>query len=423
MTLPQVVLADAPPPTAAVPDRASKANVLFIDDDYRVLDALRRALRAEPLNIFRAENGVAALEILSQHPIQVVMTDIRMPNMDGLSLLKTVARDYPDTIRLVLSGNVCIDVVIQAIKDGSIYRYVLKPWENEDLKITIRQALSVWYLEAERRQMLNLLHQQNEQLEAHVAQRTQQLYTYAHQADIGRHAAQIVHNLNSPLQALTGAIDLLTLYHQNGSSQPKDTHRGITLARKSAADLKSIIAGVLAYARRESHTPYRSVDLNLLAEERLKFFEMLPTFKRGVDISVRLDPKLPAVSGNAIDIKQVLDNLIKNALDAMAHAPRKQLVIETRRQAEYCVISVTDSGEGIRPDHYHRIFDPDFTTKPVGKGSGLGLASVKTMVDAYDGRIEFESLEGQGTTFRVYWPACQKGSCRKTNLPEKGNAA
>lgn len=423
MTLPQVVLADPPPPTAAVPDRASKANVLFIDDDHRVLDALRRALRAEPLNIFRAENGVAALEILARHPIQVVMTDIRMPNMDGLSLLKTVARDYPDTIRLVLSGNVCIDVVIQAIKDGSIYRYVLKPWENEDLKITIRQALSVWYLEVERRQMLNLLHQQNEQLEAHVAQRTQQLYTYAHQADIGRHAAQIVHNLNSPLQALTGAIDLLTLYHQNGSSQPEDMHRGITLARKSASDLKSIIAGVLAYARRESHTPYRSVDLNQLVEERLKFFEMLPAFKRGVDISVRLDRKLPAITGNAIDIKQVLDNLIKNALDAMGHAPRKQLIIETRRQAEYCVISVTDSGEGIRPDHCHRIFDPDFTTKPVGKGSGLGLASVKTMVDAYDGRIEFESLEGQGTTFRVYWPACQKESCRKINIREKGNTA
>lgn len=108
--------------------------------------------------------------------------------------------------------------------------------------------------------------------------------------------------------------------------------------------------------------------------------------------------------GNPIQIKQIVDNLVKNAIDAMEHSPQKRLTLQTRLEDKAVAIIVSDTGEGIAEENLARIFLPDFTTKPIVKGTGLGLASVKTMVEAYSGDIQVESKKGEGTTFIVRIP-------------------
>jgi signal transduction histidine kinase len=398
-------------------------QVLFVDDDENIRNALKRSLRGEPFRVHLAASAAEALAVLQREAIQVVVTDIGMPVMDGLKLLEEVSRRYPETIRMVLSGRSGTATIIEAVNAGRIYRYILKPWDEDDLKINVRHALALHGLQAERNRMMDLLQEHNHALEERVAERTRQVLVFERQAEIGRYAAQIVHNLNNPLHALTAAIDLLSIYVAGDRLHKEEMEKYLAMAGKATRDLTAMVAGILAHARQEKSNFRQPLDLNQTIQAELKFMEMVPEFKHKIKREVHLDPALTHVMGNPIEIKQILDNLIKNALDAMAHSPEKRLTIQTRAEGGCALIEVADTGEGIEPSHYERIFAPDFTTKPPGKGTGLGLASVKTMVDGYGGRIDFQSKRGQGTTFRVCLPANFKSMVPNDNATplEKGN--
>lgn len=383
-------------------------QVLFVDDDEHILKALKRALHAEPYRLHLAASAEQALALLAREPIQVVVTDISMPEMDGLKLLEEITLRHPDTVRMVLSGRSGTATIIEAVHAGRIYRYILKPWDENDLKINLRQALALHGLQAERTRMMALLQEHNQMLEERVAERTRQVLAFERQAEIGRYAAQIVHNLNNPLHTLTAAIDLLSMRIANSQTDPERMKKDLTLAGKAITDLTAIVAGILAHARQEQGGVRQALDLNRIIETELRFMEMVPDFKHKIRREVHLDPHLPPVVGNPIEIKQILDNLIKNALDAMEQCPEKRLALRTRAQDGYAVLEVADNGAGIDPAHAQRIFAPDFTTKPPGKGTGLGLASVKTMIDGYGGRITFQSEPGKGTTFQIALPAADR---------------
>ncbi len=124
--------------------------VLFVDDEEKVLASLKRTLHDEPYNTLFACGGKEALEILQQQEVHVIVTDMRMPEMDGLELLKTVKKDYPHIIRMVLSGYADMDTLLGAINQGEIFRFIPKPWKsNEELKTIIRQAIEFYDLHGE----------------------------------------------------------------------------------------------------------------------------------------------------------------------------------------------------------------------------------------------------------------------------------
>lgn len=406
---------------AVSPGPEGPRQVLFVDDDENILKALKRALHTEPYRLHLAASAEQALALLTRETVHVVVTDIGMPKMDGLKLLEEITLRYPDTVRMVLSGRSGTATIIGAVNAGKIYRYILKPWDDDDLKINVRQALALHALQAERNRMTVLLQEHNQMLEERVAERTRQVLSFERQAEIGRYAAQIVHNLNNPLHTLTAALDLLTLRIADGHPDPEKMKKDLSLAGKALGDLTGIVAGILAHARQEQGGFRQALDLNRTIEAELRFMEMVPEFKHKIRHEVSLDPNLPLVVGNPIEIKQILDNLIKNALDAMEHCAEKRLALRTRAQDGYAIIEVADTGEGIDPAHADRIFAPDFTTKPPGKGTGLGLASVKTMVDGYGGRISFRSERGKGTTFIVALPASPRKTRDHATMPREGN--
>jgi len=130
-------------------------TVLFVDDDAKVLTSLKRGLIEEPYNILFANSGKEALEILKQQEVNVIVTDMRMPEMNGLELLKVVKKDYPHIIRMILSGYTDIDTLLTAINEGEIFRFIPKPWKsNEELKTVIRQAIEFYELHGEREMLM-----------------------------------------------------------------------------------------------------------------------------------------------------------------------------------------------------------------------------------------------------------------------------
>ncbi|MDI3271165.1 HD domain-containing phosphohydrolase [Pseudomonas sp. MDT1-16] len=168
-----------------------KPKVLLVDDEESILNSLRRLLRSQPYELLLATSGAQALEIMEQHSIDLVMTDARMPNMDGATLLAHIHQLYPTTTRILLTGYADMPTIIKAINEGKIHRYISKPWNDEEMLLTLRQALAHQYSERERQRLEQLTRLQNDQLkslnitlEKHVAARTAELQQTADMLDL-----------------------------------------------------------------------------------------------------------------------------------------------------------------------------------------------------------------------------------------------
>ena len=128
-----------------------KRTVLFVDDEARVLSCLKGGLLDEPYKTLFAGSGKEALEILEQNEVQVIVTDMRMPDMGGLELLKIVKKDYHHIIRMVLSGNADIQTLLTAINQGEIFRFITKPWDfKKEFKPAVREAIEYYNFKNQR---------------------------------------------------------------------------------------------------------------------------------------------------------------------------------------------------------------------------------------------------------------------------------
>jgi two-component system sensor histidine kinase/response regulator len=381
-----------------------KPTIMFVDDEPRILKAIGRVVRREPYRALFAEGGEQALEKMGQTPVQVVVSDLNMPEMDGLTLLRTVRRDYPETVRIVLSAVTELDPILEAIHTGNIYRYITKPYEPRELVLILRQALNVWLDQKEKRDLQEQLAEQNRLLETRVQERTAQLLAMKRSAELGRYAAQIVHNLKGPMQAIVGYTSLAKMSLSGGEKNLDIAAEQLDRVESAADNLTRIVSGILQHAKNSDRFDNQWIQLNQVIEDELAFFDADNIFKYEVEKQIHLDETLPVIWVNPLHIQQIVDNLVHNALDAMENSQVKRLTLSTYPQENQICMSVADTGTGIDAQILPLIFQPDFTTKPLDKGTGLGLASVKTMTESYGGRIEVRPNDPHGAIFIVCLP-------------------
>lgn len=139
-------------------------TILCVDDEPHVLSSLRRLLRRTPYNVLLAGGGQEALGMLARKHVQVILTDMRMPGVDGPKLLEKARQLYPDTVRMVLTGYADLGSILDAINRGEIYRFITKPWTDEDLLTAIGQAFSEYRLRTENARLTRLTAEQNAKL-------------------------------------------------------------------------------------------------------------------------------------------------------------------------------------------------------------------------------------------------------------------
>lgn len=228
---------------------ADKPKVLLVDDEESILNSLRRLLRGQPFDVLLATSGAQAMDIMAQQSIDLVMSDARMPNMDGATLLAHIHQHYPGTTRILLTGYADLPTIIKAINDGQIHRYISKPWNDEEMLLTLRQALSHQHSERERQRLLQLTRQQNDQLkslnttlEKHVAARTAELQQTADMLDLayeelkhsyvtGTEVFSLLANLRLPPAKQTNRqiIELVRVYCTRHALD-EGTRRDLTMA-------------------------------------------------------------------------------------------------------------------------------------------------------------------------------------------------
>lgn len=157
-------------------------TLLLVDDDVNVTHALRRVLHNESYRILTAQNGTEALQLLENNPVDLIVSDARMPGMDGATLLSKVRERWPACIRILLTGHTDIEAAITSINEGRIYRYLSKPWHNDEICAVVDQGLAYRHAEQERLRLLRLTREQNltlrnlnKDLEQRVQDRTAEL--------------------------------------------------------------------------------------------------------------------------------------------------------------------------------------------------------------------------------------------------------
>ena len=230
-------------------------TVLFVDDEVNILKALQRLLRTEDMNVLCAARAAEALDLLEKHPTQVVVTDQRMPEMSGVDFLAHVRERQPDIVRMMLTGYTEMKVAVDAINRGEIYRLITKPWNDDELRATLRQAFDHADLKAEIKRLNQVTREQNfklqdmnRNLEGKVRDRTKQLaekhqqlrtayvqtiralseavdakdaYTRGHSERVGVYASKIAREMNFPKDVIE-RVYIAGLLHDVGKIGVRD---------------------------------------------------------------------------------------------------------------------------------------------------------------------------------------------------------
>jgi len=136
-------------------------SILIVDDEENILHALKRLFRRENYQIFTATSAEEGLKIMDQQDVDLIISDLKMPITTGVEFFAQTKQKKPEALRIMLTGHADLKSVIEAIDKGEIYRFLLKPWDDDDLKLTIKQALEFYYLQKENKTLAQTVNKQN----------------------------------------------------------------------------------------------------------------------------------------------------------------------------------------------------------------------------------------------------------------------
>lgn len=376
-------------------------RVLIVDDstnDSEIISReLRRAMAGLQTSVVSTKE--ALLAAIKQN-FDAVLVDYDIGALSGDEALAIIRANAPGLPAIIVSGTVGEDKVADAFKRGAV------DFVSKDRRARLPKAVENAIIAATKARETEALREQT--------MRDQRLEI------LGSLSAGIVHDLNGILQCFVLGIPLL---RERANEQDLKILDQMDSASKRGTELT---AQILTFARGSNGASFRSVAVPYLMGEMRSM--MKATFPANVHVSVRTEIGTTAVLGDATQLIQVLQNLCINGLHAMMpkggelklHA---QNVSGADGMPGACVqITVSDTGSGIPDDVLPRIFTPFYTTKPPGEGSGLGLPTVKRIVEAHHGIVKVETKVGEGTTFSVFLPiATMNGGIVAQEETERGD--
>ncbi len=363
-------------------------RVLLVEDSESDAALIIRELRHlnRPVSSKRVETADELRHALMREPWDVVLSDYTLPGFSApsaLGILKELAIDIPF---IIISGAIGEDAAVAAMRAGA-HDYVIKD----------KLARLCPAIERELREVANRTEQRTMQERLLISERM---------ASVGILAAGVAHEINNPLVVVVANLDL-AIRNVTGlanrlriPNEVEDILAELGDAQEGAEKVRQVVRelGVFSRPDAEARGP---VNIQRVIESSLRMA------KNEIRHRARLITdfvQVPAVDGNAARLGQVFLNLIVNAAQAIPEGKASQNEIRVSTQLDELgrvVVSISDTGVGISPEHLSQIFDVFFTTKPVGVGTGLGLSICHRIVTSFGGEIRVESRVGIGTTFHV----------------------
>ncbi|MGB2033185.1 MAG: response regulator [Pseudomonadales bacterium] len=371
-------------------------SILIVDDEVRILNALKRLLRGEAYQVATASSAEEALEVLDQQKVDLVLSDYRMPVCDGLELMAKIQARHSETSRVLMSGNADFQLVIHGINEGLIEQFVEKPWVDDALKITIAKLIDAHQLQIKNRELLEMVQAQN----ALLTQESEKVQREIRQKE--RLFATISHEIRNPLHGIQGILEILS---QDSLGEEKKL---LSSAISSASFMRTILDDVLDYSKAEA-------GMLVLQEVTFHPFGLaneLANLMRPLALGKQLSLKVVSsealkqryFKGDDFRIRQILNNLMSNAIK---YTERGGVVVEIT-EVEGLQFSVTDTGIGIPAEKMGSLFDAFVMSSEMHDrefgGTGLGLTIAKNLTDLMQGTISVRSNDEGGSVFTVNLP-------------------
>ena len=390
--------------------------IVCVDDEKEVLNGLRSQLGrsfGSEYSIEVAESAEEAIELITElleagNTIPVVISDQLMPGKKGHEFLINVHQISPATYTILLTGQSGIEAITEAVNNANLYRYIAKPWEGNDLLLTIKEAVKGFYQDKQLEEQNKLLYRHNNELERLVQERTHELQEAKDIAERAvkikhRFMANMSHEIRTPMNAIVGMTRLVL------SKDPKPEQiRYLNAIKMSADNLLVIINDILDFSKIEAgKVTLEKIDFNI-RELMQGIFDMLcaKAEEKGLKLIVETDNAVPQmIKGDPTKVNQVLVNLVGNAIKFTEKGSVS--IMASLQKTDNCkpaiIFDVIDTGIGIAPEYISTLFE-SFTqagsdiTRKFG-GTGLGLTISRQLANLMGGDIFISSEQGKGSTF------------------------
>lgn len=357
---------------------SEKIRILYLDDEEHNLTSFKAAFRRD-FEIFTTTDAGEAVSILNNNLIHIVISDQKMPNLSGVEFFELIIPDFPEPIRILLTGYADIEAVIDAINKGQVYRYIAKPWDEQELRMTIVNAYELYVNK-------HKLKKKNKELEKAYDELEKFIYSASH-------------DLRAPLVSILGILKLTRLEEIDDRSREY-----FGMIERMVGKLDVFVQNIISYYQNlKQGELITDIKFDILLDEIIehyRFYEGADNVKLiknvSQDCKVRLDE---------LRLKMVLNNLISNGIkymDASKETPFIDVNIIAKEQN--VTISVEDNGIGIKREDQKRVFDMFYRSSEAKMGSGLGLFIVREAVENMSGSIVMESETGVGSKFVVTIP-------------------
>ena len=395
-------------------------RLLVVDDEPLALNLARRVFETESdIALHSATSAVRALEMAMIHDIDLVITDQRMPEMTGLQFLARVREVRPRALRVLLTAFPDTSVALKAINEGLLYRFILKPWEPEDMRVTVRRALETKRLADE-----------HDRLVSQLKTSYQELVESEHMAALGRLSAGLGHELRNavdPLLAAVGSLEvglgrLLEAARAANRAVQREfggdelarlkeylvratpdmagaVEDSVAAVRTAGAQLEALARGIQSYTAAVEPEPF-DINQAVLSAMQLLSHRLRDSVKLERDLKA-----VPLVRCRGPEITQVVLNLLGNAADAVQKVPEPSIQVRTWHEGSTVRLEIADNGSGLDPTVTQKVFKPFTSEEPVSKGRDLGLSVCKSIVESHGGSIEATAVNPRGTRFTVMLPA------------------
>ena len=373
-----------------------KYPILYIDDEVENLEAFQDEFE-EYFTIHTASTGAEGIRLLAQEEIAIVLADQRMPVMSGVEVLAEAQKIDPGVLRILITAYADIEVVIDSINKGNVYRYFKKPWEHEDIRTGVMRGIEHYHTERER-----------ERLQAEKIENMKKMIRSNRLAAVGTMVSGLVHEIRNPMVAIQSFLqlmprkmadrDFLTRYSQ--------------IAQGEADRIEKLLENMLSFAR-PARPVLRLCDMNELVDRTMQLLEFQARRSK-LCMVFEKDASLPMVYTDPNQMAQVLQNLGMNAIQAMGPSGQltfRSFLAEDKPEGPRVALEVRDTGPGIPNQHLEKVFDPFFTTRD--EGTGLGLSISYQIINEHKGVLHVDSEPGQGTTFTIYLPVADESSSKR----------
>lgn len=365
---------------------SDKPHLLIVEDTVQVAQTLAFVLKEE-YNLHFAKDGENALEVLNQEKIDLILSDIMMPNKNGYELLAELKQNprHKNTPFILITSKTDLKSKILSFEQGAD-EYISKPFNNIEVRTRVKNLL-------ERRRMeIEFVHS-----EKMIA--------------LGQLVAGISHEILNPISYAKNAAENIPDFldaMEDGRLSATETKKHLKAAVASVADgIQRVceIAGALKSFAGQNQETYQLQDIHQGIESTLKILHVQAVEKIQIHRQFGLQEK---VECKLNQLNQVFLNLLINAVHVLQNQKAGNIWISTQRQGEMAEIIIQDDGPGINKEIQEKIFNPFFTTKEVGEGSGLGLYISQQIVHEHGGKLHAKSIAGKGSQLIILIPLKQK---------------